>query len=181
MSFSDDLNDTPTERDWADLEIALNGNLYTLRFTALDGLAWANECAKAPARPGMTFDSYFGYDLQALTKNVAPLCGVLVNADGTTTPLRVEPVNRIHPEAPRVDEWADLFAKMGGQTFRRIGDVLFELNENLPMKAVAEAKKARAVSAAPSTSPKRSASPRGGSSGGSRKKPPTTSTTPKDD
>lgn len=175
MSFSDDLN-TPTERDWTDVEIALGGNLHTLRFTAVDGLTWANYCDRHPARPGVPLDGAYGYDLRSLTVEIAPICGQLV-VDGEPTLLRVEPPNRLHPEAPRVDEWAELFAKIDGQTFRRISDAIWALNEFIPQQAVATAKKALAASKTPSTSRSNSGSPHGGSSAGSRKKPQSTSTT----
>lgn len=175
MSFSDDLQ-TPTERDWIDVEIVVGGNLHTLRFTAVDGLTWANYCDKHPIRPGVALDGTYGYDLRSLTVEIAPICGVLM-VDGEPTLLRVEPLNRLHPEAPRVDEWADLFAKIDGQTFRRISDAIWALNEFIPQQAVASAKKALAASKTPSISRSSSGSPRGGSTAGNRKKSRSTSTT----
>lgn len=179
MSFSDDLKAAAGPRDFVDVDIAINGNLHTLRFTALDGLTWANECDRHPIRPGVTLDAAYGYDLRALTVDVAPLCGMLL-VDGIPTPLDVDPVNPQRPDAPRKDEWADLFAMIDGQTFRRIGDALWALNEYIPQQAVAAAKKAQAASRQSSKPASSSVSPRKGSSAGSRQKQPSTSTTTTD-
>lgn len=174
MSFEDDLN-TPVELPFEDIEVALNGHLHVFRFTALDGLTWANECDKAPIRPGITLDSAFGYDLRQLTLNVAPLCGARL-VDGEPVKLRVDQPNP-RSLTPEVDEWRDLFSKIDGQTFRRIGDAIWGLNELLPMEAVKAAKKAQAASRPSSDSPAKSGSPRAASTGGSRKKPHVSSTT----
>lgn len=175
MSFEDDLA-TDVERNWADVQVALNGHLHVFRFTALDGLEWANQCDNYPIRPGVTMDSAFGYDLRALTVGVAPLCAVRM-VDGEPVPLRVDAVNPLFPKAARVDEWRDLFAKLDGAAIRRMGDTIWALNEQFPLEAVAAAKKALAGSAKPSRSRSSSVSPRNGSSAGSRKKSPSTSTT----
>lgn len=179
MSFSDDLK-TPVERDWVDVDIVLSGNLHTLRFTALDGLTWANACDNHPMRPGVALDGAYGYDLRGLTIEAAALSGVLVDGD-TTVPLVVEKVDPKHPDTAHVDEWAALFAKVDGQTFRRISDAIWVLNELIPQQAVEAAKKALAVSETPSSSPTDSESPLGGSSDGNPKKPSATSTSKTDD
>lgn len=175
MSFEDDLN-TPMERDWADVDLMVNGHLHRFRFTALDGLTWATECDRSPMRDDVGFDKAYGYDIRALTMRVAPLSGARVDGDALV-PLRVDPFDEKHPNAPRVDEWADLFALIDGAAFRNISDTIWQLNEYLPQEAVKAAKKASAASAAHSNSPANSASPREGSGVGSRKKPRTTSTT----
>lgn len=174
MSFEDDLN-TPIELPSDDIEVVLNGHLHVFRFTALDGLTWANECDKAPVRPDVTLDSAFGYDLRQLTLNVAPLCGARL-VDGEPVKLRVDPPNP-RSLAPEVNEWRDLFSKIDGQTFRRIGDAIWGLNELLPMEAVKAAKKAQAASRPSSDSPAKLVSPRAASTGGNRKSTPSTNTT----
>lgn len=180
MSFSDDLKAAPTDRPSEDVDIVLGGKLHTLRFHAVDGLTWANLCDNHPMRPGVTLDGTYGYDLRSLTVEAAPLCGALVE-DGEETPLVVDDIDPRFPDAPHTDEWADLFSKIDGQTFRRISDVIWVLNELVPQQAVVAAKKALAASKTPSNSRSSSASHRGASSAGSRKKPQSTSTTTPDD
>jgi hypothetical protein len=151
MSFEDDLN-APLERISRDVDLTLGGHLYTLRFTALDGLTWANETDKYPMRPGIAFDSFYGYDIRALTEGVAPLCGVRV--DGNTTTELSD------------DAWANLFARIDGLAFKNISDALFWVNELAPEQAVEAAKKALASSEATSSLPSNSVSPPEGSTAG---------------
>jgi hypothetical protein len=117
--------------------------------TQMDGIAWASETDKFPARPGVLVDQRYGYNLRPLTKHVAPKCSVLFDADGNEVELRVDP-----PEVKkdRVNQWADLFANIDGATFQRISDALFGLNEIWPAQAVDAAKKARTASAMASSS-----------------------------
>lgn len=178
MSFEDDLK-TPVARDWSDVDVVLNGTLHVFRFTALDGLTWAAESDKCPMRPDVDFDRAYGYDIRKLTVAVAPLSGARL-VDGELVPLRVDPVNPSHPNAPRVDEWGDLFARIDGHTFRKISDTIWGLNEYLPGEAVKAAKKALEGSGTPSASPSSSGSRPAGSSVGSRKKQPGMSTTTPD-
>lgn len=180
MTFEDDLKAT-VDPDWVDVDALLNGNLYKLRFTALDGPTWANECDKYPMRPDVMLDQTYGYDLRALTLGVAPLTGKLVEADGTLRALQVEPPDPRNPNKPVVNEWRDLLNKVDGQTFRRISDAIWALNEYLPSEAVKAAKKALTDSETPSASQSNSVSPRSDSTDGNRPKPgPPTTTKPVD-
>lgn len=171
MSFEDDLN-APVERDTFNVDALLNGTLYRLRFTAMDGLAWARECDKYPMHADAEgrFDHFqlaYGYDIRALTIGTAPLCGVRVDGDDLI---------------PLTDgQWTALFAHIDGLTFKRISDAIFGLNDRFPQQAVEDAKKLLAASVRPSKRASSSASPRGGSSGGSRKRPQSSSTTVTDE
>jgi hypothetical protein len=160
MTFEDDLK-APIERDWTTVDIVVNGNLHTLRFEAMDGYTWANECDKCPMRDDVPLDGAYGYDLRKLTFSVAPLCG-----------SRVEDTN-ISMDA---EQWKTLLDRVDGQTFRRISDAIWALNELLPQEAVKEAKKALAVSVQGSPPPSSSASPQDDSSAGNQEKSSSTST-----
>jgi hypothetical protein len=164
MTFEEDLK-ADVEPDWVDVDALLNGTLYKLRFKALDGPTWANECDKYPMRPDVVLDSTYGYNLRALTLGVAPLCGARVDGD-TTVDMPAQ-------------QWAALLTKVDGQTFRRISDAIWALNEYLPSEAVKAAKKALTDSETPSTSPSDSESLPSDSTGGNRPKPgpPTTTKT----
>lgn len=128
MSFADDLKAaTEAPKPFEDVPIALNGKSYTLRFTEMDPLEWADCCDRAPARPGVLLDTHFGYNLRVLTKIAAPLSGKRVDGDS------VEPLSE--------DEWRYVF-KVSGGMFQQITDALMMLNHIAPLKAVEEAKKA---------------------------------------
>lgn len=162
MSFDDDLN-APFEKDWSDVDVLLNGTLYTFRFTALDAHVWADACDRAPVRADVTFDQTYGYDIREMTLSLAPLCGLRRVGDFF--------------EELSADQWRVLLERIDGHTFNRIGEVLWALNEALPAEAVAGAKKALAAGAAISSSQSDLVSPRKGSGVGSRKKSTVTSTT----
>jgi hypothetical protein len=170
MSFEDDLA-ADVDPDWLNVDIQLNGKPYTFRFTAMNGLDWATECDRHPARPGVKLDLQYGYNLRSIAEAVAPVCGVRVVGD----PLGEE------TEALSAEQWETLLGKADGQTYRHLTDAIWAVNEYLPAQAVVAAKKALAAPKTPSSSRSKSASPRGASSGGSQKKPPSTSTTTRDD
>lgn len=143
MGFSEDLAAAKTaERNIRDVDVTVNGVLYTLRFTQMDGLDWADEADRHPARPKVLIDLRYGYNLRSLVKAVAPQTGVLV-IDGESSALRVDPVDPENPKDPdRVDEWVDLLKALDGAAIQRIGDAIWSLNEWEPGQAVEAAKKA---------------------------------------
>lgn len=148
MGFSEDLATVKAApRPTDDVDVTLNGKLYTLRFTQMDGLEWASAVDRHPARPGILIDSRYGYNLRQLVKTVAPKCGVLLS-DGAEVALRVDPPTdpSVKNGPPRVDEWADLFKALDGHAVQRICDAVWALNEWTPQQAVADAKKALTVS-----------------------------------
>lgn len=131
MSIDDDLEaDLNREADSVDLNITVNGNLRTLRFTQMDGMEWADLTDRYPARPGVLLDMRYGYNLRELAKAAAPLCGKILDGD-TPTELSEE-------------QWAKLFKSQPGATVMRIGDVIWNLNEFLPGQAVEALKKGSA-------------------------------------
>jgi hypothetical protein len=141
VGFLEDLAaEKAAQRPTADVEVLLNGNLYTLRFTKLDGTEWAAEVDKYPARPGILIDSRYGYDLRKLVKGIAHKCGVLLDGE-TEVPLQWDPPGT----KDRVDEWADLFKALDGHAVQRIADAIWGLNEYAPAQAVEAAKKARSA------------------------------------
>jgi hypothetical protein len=136
MSFDDDLEAAFTsEKDWVDVEVSLNGNLHVLRFFEMDGLEWADQTDRFPARPGVLLDMRYGYNLRPLAKAVAIATGKLVEGDTTK-------------DIPAA-QWEKLFkGALAGAPIMRIGDAIFNLNEYLPGQAVEAAKKAAAVESA---------------------------------
>jgi hypothetical protein len=138
VSFLDDLAaQAAAEPDTADVPVLVNGHLYTLRFTQMDGLEWASEVDKYPARPFILIDARYGYNLRALVKGIAHKCGVLLDGD-TEVPLRTDPPGT----KDGVDQWGDLFKALDGSAVQRVCDAVWGLNEYAPAQAVEAAKKA---------------------------------------
>lgn len=129
MSFLDDLQaQTAAAVPTQDVELTLNGTLYTLRFKRMDGVEWATETDKHPARPGVLIDARYGYNLRSLVKAVALKTGSRVDGD-TVVDLSE-------------DEWKQLWKAVDGAAAQRIGDAVWALNEYLPAAEVEAAKKA---------------------------------------
>lgn len=151
MSFFDDLAAARTaERAYEDVDVLLNGNLHTLRFTQSAPDEWAEVTDKNPPRIGVAIDKY-GFNLRKVVRALAPLVGELI-VDGKPTKLRVDPVGA----DDRVDEWDDLLSALSGHFIGKIGDAIFNLNVYAPAQAVADAKKkqkrSEAISALQSSS-----------------------------
>jgi len=147
MSFSDDLQAAKNAAvPFADVNVMLAGNLHTLRFRQMNGLDWNDAVDRHPLRPGVAYDSQYGYNLRTLTRYVARKCGARL-VEGKEVPLRVDPIDPDDPDAERVDEWADLFAALTGHFEGKIGDAIYNLNEYQSHVAVSKAqeqlKKAR--------------------------------------
>lgn len=134
MSFEDDLKATyEAPKPFGDVDVVLNGNPYTLRFTQMDAATWADLCDRSPIRKGVLLDARYGYNLRDLVPEVALLTGGRLDGD-TVVPLTK-------------DQWAAIL-KSNGRNVSRIGDVVFDLNEYTPEMEVENAKKARAVESA---------------------------------
>lgn len=135
MSFDDDVAaQIAAEKDFVNVDVTLNGKLYTFRFFQMDGLEWADQTDRFPARPGVLLDMRYGYNLRPLSKAVAPLSGKQVDGD---TLIDLTP-----------EQWEKLFKALPGAAVMRIGDALFNLNEYAPGEAVEAAKKASAAESA---------------------------------
>jgi hypothetical protein len=129
VSFEDDLKaQAEAEHPSADVDVTLNGKLYTFRFRRMDGDEWANEVDKHPARPGVLVDMRYGYNLRSIVKAVAPRCGVRVDGDSE--------------ESLDADQWLQLFKVLDGAGVARFGDAIWGLNEFAPAAEVEAAKKA---------------------------------------
>ncbi|MBT2502978.1 hypothetical protein [Curtobacterium sp. ISL-83] len=150
MAFEDDLAAAQTPEDrYIDVLVLINSKPYTLRFRAMDGIEWAAETDRHPARPGVLVDARYGYNLRSLIRAAAPRCGVLVDGDEERT-LRVDPIIPETPGMPpqkRVDEWADVFKAISGHEFQRVTDAIWSLNEYFPQQEIEAAGKALADSA----------------------------------
>ena len=141
MSFEEDLAAAQdVEAPRIDVDVLVNKKLYTLRFRQMDGLEWASEVDRHPARPGVMLDARYGYNLRSLVKGAAPKCGVRVDGDAEL-PLRVDPFVK-GSQTARVDEWALVLKAISGHDFQRITDAIWALNEKFPEDAVKAAKKA---------------------------------------
>ncbi len=114
--------------------------LLTLRFTKLDGLAWAALTLKNVMRPDVPVDLMYGYNFHAVCQAAAQLTGTEV--DGETT------------SAISDKQWERLWNVLPGRDVQRICDAVWGLNEYGPEQRVEAAKKAsEARSANASTSP----------------------------
>jgi hypothetical protein len=148
MSFEDDLKAVSVAPvEYLDVDVLLNGNVHVFRFEQMDGLEWAAETDRHPQRPGVGIDSLYHYNLRSLIKAVAPMCGGRL-VDGKVVKLQVDPINPKKPhDKNRVDEWRDLWKRMDGNTFQRITNAIWALNERLPELQIEAAKKALSDSA----------------------------------
>lgn len=169
MSLDDDLDaQIAAEAEYADVDVLINGKLRTLRFFQMDGLEWADQCDRYPARPGVLLDSKYGYNLRPLSRATAPLCGKMVDGESLVNLTK--------------EQWVKLFNGLAPASVMRIGDCIFNLNEWLPGQAVEAAKKALAAESAPnSASHEPSASPGADSSAANPEQSPDTNTTTTDD
>lgn len=111
--------------------------LITLRFTRMSGEKWAEITARCPIRAGATIDLQYGYDMHAVCKIAAPLCGVRVEGD-EEFPLVYA---KASPGVEAVNEWADLFETVSGHEFSLIVDAIYMLNEYEPAVRVDALKK----------------------------------------
>jgi hypothetical protein len=132
MTFEDDLKaefEAPPSTE--DVEVLLKGTVYKFRFTQMDGYEWASACDQAPPRITVALDRYFNYNIRTVTLIAAPLSGKRVDGDELVdlTP----------------DQWRNLLKALPGESFQRISDALFKLNQIAPAEAVEEAKKASTV------------------------------------
>lgn len=146
-TFEEDLEAAQApEDDYVDVLVLINKKPHTLRFRAMDGLAWAAETDRHAPRPGVLIDTKYGYNIRTLTKGAAPHSGVLV-IDGEERPLRVDPFDPEDPMADRVNEWETLFKVLSGHDFKRVTNAIWFLNEYEPQEAVKAAGKELADSA----------------------------------
>jgi hypothetical protein len=129
MSFEDDIKaQFEAPKPTGDVEVLLNGTLYTFRFTRMDGMEYASLCDMFPARPGVMLDMRYGYNLRPLTLAVAAKSAQRVDGDNLV-PLTD-------------DQWRNLFKGLPGASIQRFSDTVFLLNEHGPAQEVADAKKA---------------------------------------
>lgn len=153
MSFKDDLKAArEIPRDHEDVDVVLNGNIHTLRFTASDPAVWAEAMDKNPPRPGIAIDMY-GFNLRGTVRTLAPSAGALM-VDGKPQKLQVDPIDPSNRNDPnRVDEWADLLGTLSGRYIQKIGDAIFRLNVFAVDQELEKAKKKLKRSARISNSP----------------------------
>jgi len=112
-------------------------SLIALRFSRMPGDEWAEITARCPVRIDAPVDRQYGYNMHAVCRLAAPLCGVRIE-DGKEVALEVVPASA---GVPAVDEWADLFTTISGHEFGLVIDAIYELNEYEPAQRVAQMKK----------------------------------------
>lgn len=154
MSFEDELDNDidaqlAAEPDFSFVEITVNGKYRKLRFTQMDGLAWADLCDRCPPRVGVQIDLAYGYNVRAAVTLAAPISGNIQQGDDW--------------KELSAERWTKLVRSLPGAQLRACGDAIFQLNQFAPAMAVMGAKKASEVeSAMNSFSPALSESPEAG-------------------
>jgi hypothetical protein len=142
-----DLDSQETEEpDFAVVPVLINGKLRRLKFTQMDGLAWADICDRNDPRTGVKIDTAFGYNVAGAATLAAAASGRIQSGEEwkTLTPER----------------WKRVIRNLSGAHLRAVADAVFQLNQYGPALAVLEAGKAYAVeSAMKSFSPALSESP----------------------
>lgn len=132
----DALLDAAIERRTAEpvtetVDVLVGVEVWSLRFSEMDALEWANVIALNPQRPGSNIDRQFGYNYDGAAMTAAPLSGVRV--DGETVLKLSE------------SQWVKVFRAISGHDFEKLSNAVWGLNEIQPMRRLAEAKKASAV------------------------------------
>lgn len=160
MSFDAELDadldaQLAAEPDFAYVHVTVNGKYRKLRFTQMDGLAWADLCDRCPPRmtqgPNKTLvpielDGAYGYNVRSVTALAAPISGHVQSGDDWVELSE--------------ERWRKLIKGLPGAQLRACGDAIFQLNQWGPSQAVLDAKKASEVeSAMKSFSPALSESP----------------------
>jgi hypothetical protein len=129
LSFEDDIKAAfEAPKPTHDVDVTLNGTLYTFRVTRMDGVEWASLADLFPARPGVMLDTRYGYNLRPLT--LAAAAKSAQRLDGDTYVDLTD------------DQWRNLFKALPGASIQRFSDALFLLNEYGPAQEVEDAKKA---------------------------------------
>jgi len=163
LSFEEQLDQdmqaqSELEPDYSICQIVVNGKLRRLKFTQMDGLAWADVCDRNPPRltseatkagevpKVLDVDRVYGYNVLGASILAATTSGLMQSGEDWV-PLSA-------------DRWKKLIRGLAGAQLRAIADAIFQLNQWAPALAVTEAKKAFEVeSAMKSFSPALSESP----------------------
>lgn len=110
------------------LPVVVNGSAYEIRFYRSGSEAWSQATAKHPPREGVALDFRNGYNLTAVTREIAPESGRLVDG-GDEQSLTAE-------------QWADLWAVMPPATARLIEANVWHMHEYDTEQEILRAKKA---------------------------------------
>lgn len=160
MSFEDELDadldaQLAAEPNFSFVSVLVNGKHRKLRFTEMDGLAWADLCDRNPPRlvegtekdpKVLPIDNAYGYNVLGASVLAAQKSGHMQSGDGW-----------VELSAER---WKKLIRGLPGAQLKRIADVIWDLNQWAPSQAVLSAKKASEVESALSLySPEPSESP----------------------
>lgn len=94
----------------------------TLKFTQLEGNAWALLTSSNPMRIDVPVDRHYGYDYDAVSEAAARMSGVRVDADG-------------EHEIPD-GQWDVLYRLLSGHDIEQIRDTVWTLNEFAPSQHI---------------------------------------------
>lgn len=122
------------------IDVAVGGELVTVRFTQMDGADWGRLTSRHPSISGGPLALRYGYDVHALAPECAEASAVIIEDGEEITP---EVTIDKRTKKPTSD-WRDLFAVLDGHNFQLLADAIFDLNEWGPQRRLAELKKASA-------------------------------------
>jgi hypothetical protein len=111
----------------ATADIYVAGKLLTLKFSELDGDAWAACTMANLPRKGVPLDHAFSYNITAAAKSAAPLSGVLVDGDDE---LKLSD-----------EQWSKVWRTTDPQGRQAITDAIFAVNEHAQLARLDAARK----------------------------------------
>jgi hypothetical protein len=110
------------------LPVVVNGKLHNVRFYRATSEDWAAATVKHPPREGIALDFRNGYNLTAVTREISPLSGRIVEGD-----------DELELTA---DEWSDFWEVVPPQTARLIEANVWHMHEYDAEQEILAAKKA---------------------------------------
>lgn len=136
MSKIDDLirkaKSELAETKTVDQDVAVGGEVVTLRFTRLSPIEWRTLVGGFPAREGNLRDENFGYNFDVAPSGYPASSVHIVDGDA---------VEDVTPE-----QWAGIFSVLEAPDLYALAAALWGVHEYEPRKAVQDAKKAVRVS-----------------------------------
>lgn len=120
------------------IQVEVGGEATELSFRPISGTDWANLTAVNPPRKGATLDGNIGYNLDAVAKAFPP-SHVLIDGEPSTVQKVTE-----DGETITVNIYADLVSALASPHIKRIGEVLFHIQQMVPAQRLIELGKASA-------------------------------------
>lgn len=130
MTTLAELLGAQSEPETDEVDVLLNGEAVTFRFTKIDGDRWAELCGKFPPRPENTLDlAVGGYNIDMVVNAAVKINGTRVDGGMLETPSR--------------EQWDRILTILSGSDVKKIRDSVWNLNEFGPAQRLEAAKKAR--------------------------------------